>query len=207
MNSGEMASVVDQLEQGLQRPVEPDEIELETWMLAHAGEHVSAKEYAQSLGAWDQAAIEMARLHETYDFYITPTTAFTAPKIGELSHTETSEEKWRDQMLSTDDPAKKQQYIYEMFEPSLTYSPFTQLANLTGQPAISLPVHVTAEGLPIGVQVMAAMSVPVHIAENGLPIGVQVMANKGEEHRLLQLASFIEQSPIWVGMKGNPYFE
>ncbi len=186
MNSGEMASVVDQLEQGLQRPVEPDEIELETWMLAHAGEHVSAKEYAQSLGAWDQAAIEMARLHETYDFYITPTTAFTAPKIGELSHTETSEEKWRDQMLSTDDPAKKQQYIYEMFEPSLTYSPFTQLANLTGQPAMSLPVHV---------------------AENGLPIGVQVMANKGEEHRLLQFASFVEQSPIWVGMKGNPHFD
>ncbi len=186
MNSGEMASVVDTLETMLNRPLRPDEVELETWMLAHAGEHVSAKEYAQSLNAWDQAAIEMAHLHETYDFYITPTTAHPAPKVGELSHSEASEKEYREKMERATNSITKQQLLYEMFEPSLAYSPFTQLANLTGQPAISLPVHVTAEGLPIG---------------------VQVMASKGHEHRLLQLASFVESSDIWVGQKGNPYFE
>ena len=72
-----------------------------------------------------------------------------------------------------------------MFLPSLTYTPFTQLANLTGQPAISLPVHLSKEGLPLGVQVMAL---------------------KGEERRLLQLASQIEQTDLWVGMEGNPLF-
>ena len=40
--------------------------------------------------------------------------------------------------------------VYDMFEPSLTYTPFTQLANLTGQPAISVPVHLTKNGLPLG---------------------------------------------------------
>ena len=81
---------------------------------------------------------------------------------------------------------KQQELIYEMFLPSLTYTPFTQLANLTGQPA---------------------MSVPVHLSEEGLPLGVQVMAQKGEEHRLLQLAFQLEQTDLWVGMKGNSLFE
>ncbi|WP_313302879.1 amidase [Diaphorobacter sp.] len=35
------------------------------------------------------------------------------------------------------------------------YSPYTPLANLTGSPAASLPVHITSEGLPIGIQIMA----------------------------------------------------
>ena len=36
-----------------------------------------------------------------------------------------------------------------------SYSPYTPLANLAGAPAASLPVHLTAEGLPIGIQIMA----------------------------------------------------
>ncbi|MNP62192.1 6-aminohexanoate-cyclic-dimer hydrolase [compost metagenome] len=75
--------------------------------------------------------------------------------------------------------------IYAMFKPSLTYTPFTQLANLTGQPAMSVPVHMSREGLPLGVQVMAA---------------------KGREDLLLQLAAHLEQSELWVGMTGNPLF-
>jgi hypothetical protein len=84
------------------------------------------------------------------------------------------------------DPVEQQELIYDMFLPSLTYTPFTQLANLTGQPAMSLPVH---------------------LSKVGLPLGVQVMANKGEEHRLFQLAYQIEQSDLWIGMNGNPYFQ
>lgn len=72
-----------------------------------------------------------------------------------------------------------------MFEPSLTYTPFTQLANLTGQPAISVPLHMTPEGLPMG---------------------VQVMATKGREDWLLHLAGQLEQSDLWIGMRGNPLF-
>src|SRR5690625_7608619 len=76
--------------------------------------------------------------------------------------------------------AEQQSFIYDLFLPSLTYTPFSQLANLTGQPAISIPVH---------------------LSEQGLPLGVQIMALKGEEHRLLQIAYQIEQTELWVGMK------
>ncbi|MNC34452.1 6-aminohexanoate-cyclic-dimer hydrolase [compost metagenome] len=50
------------------------------------------------------------------------------------------------------------------------------------------------------------MSVPIHKSANGLPLGVQVMANKGREDLLLQLAAQLEQSALWVGMNGNPLF-
>jgi amidase len=72
-----------------------------------------------------------------------------------------------------------------MFLPSLAYTPYTQLANLTGQPA---------------------MSVPVHVSDAGLPLGVQFMAQKGGEHQLLELALQIERSSLWTGQKGNPAF-
>ena len=184
MNSGEIASVFNKLEQLIGRPITADDVEIETWLLNEAGKSVSAAQFSASLASWDTAAAQMAVLHETYDFYITPATAFTAPKIGELTFSKANQELLRDQMNRASGN-KKQDLIYEMFLPSLTYTPYTQLANLTGQPAMSLPVHLSKEGLPLG---------------------VQVMASKGEEHRLLQLAGQLEQTDLWIGMKGNPMF-
>ena len=42
-----------------------------------------------------------------------------------------------------------------MFEKSLAHTPFTMLANITGQPAISLPLHTHQQSMPIGIQLMA----------------------------------------------------
>ena len=41
---------------------------------------------------------------------------------------------------------------------NLSWVPYTQLANITGRPAISLPLHWTASGLPMGVQFVAPLS-------------------------------------------------
>lgn len=185
MNSGEIASVMTGLEKMIGRTLTKEDVEVETWLLNQAGKAVSAADFSASLSAWDTAAAQMAELHQTYDFYITPATAYAAPQIGELTHTEDEKEKLYAQI---DTLAKKEQQelIYEMFLPSLTYTPFSQLANLTGQPAMSVPVHVT---------------------EEKLPLGVQVIAGKGEEHRILQLAYQLECSDLWMGMSGNPYFE
>lgn len=183
MNSGEVATVLKQLEK-MGQPVTADQVEIETWLLNVAGQSVSAAEFSESLASWDIAAEQMASLHRTYDFYITPTTAYTAPKVGELTYAKEEQDRWLSKM---GEAAKNEQQavIYDMFLPSLTYTPFTQLANLTGQPAMSVPVHLSGENLPLG---------------------VQVMASKGEEHRLLQLAYQLEQSDLWIGMRGNPFF-
>ncbi|WP_330949524.1 amidase [Virgibacillus sp. MG-45] len=185
MNSGEIATLVEGLERSLGRSITAEDVEIETWVLNEAGKSVSAAAFSASLASWDVAAANMAAFHETYDFYVTPATAYTAPKIGELTHSPESEALLQKE-IATSDTVKKQEVIWDMFLPSLTYTPYTQLANLTGQPA---------------------MSVPVYTSEEGLPLGVQFMAPKGMEHQLLQLAYQMEQSDIWVGMKGNPYFE
>jgi amidase len=59
---------------------------------------------------------------------------------------------------------------------NLAWTPYTQLANLTGRPAISLPLYWTPEGLPMGVQFVAALE---------------------GEALLLQLAAQLEQARPW----------
>lgn len=184
MNSGEMSGVVKSLEQQLRRQLGPEDLEIETWVLSEAGKKVSAADFTASLASWDTAAAQMSSYFKKYDLYVTPATAYPAPKVGELTHGPDKEAELRENMLHAD-AKEMQEIIYDMFLPSLTYTPFTQLANLTGHPAISLPVHVTARGLPLG---------------------VQLMAPKGREDLLLSLAYDTEQSDIWSGMKGNPYF-
>ena len=63
-----------------------------------------------------------------------------------------------------------------MFESSVDDTPFTQRMNITGQPAISLPVGRSSEGMPIGVQLVAA---------------------KGREDLLLVIAEQWEQDELW----------
>lgn len=185
MNSGEIAALTRNMEAAFGRKMTAEDMEIETWLLHVAGQSVSAAEFSLSLASWDIAAEKMARYHEKYDFYLTPATAYTAPGIGELTHTAQKEAILQEKIARA--TSKNQQaLIYEMFLPSLTYTPFTQLANLTGQPAISLPIH---------------------LAEDGMPIGVQFVGPKGSEHGLLQIAHLIEQSSIWQGMAGNKYFQ
>ncbi|MFS2019870.1 amidase, partial [Massilia sp. CT11-108] len=59
---------------------------------------------------------------------------------------------------------------------NLRYVPFTQLSNLTGAPSMSVPLHWTAEGLPLGVQFMGPF---------------------GSEDRLLQVARQLEEVQPW----------
>src|SRR5699024_2461379 len=126
------------------------------------------------------AAAKMAAFHQKYDLYLTPASAFTAPQIGELTPSAEKTASYKNKIQELD-AVEQQEFIYEMFLPSLTYTPFTQLANLTGQPAMSVPIHLSET--------------------NGLPIGAQLVARKGREDQLLQLAHQLESSDIWQGMK------
>jgi len=183
MNTGEVAAMFISLEGMLSRRITAEDVDIVTWVLGEAGRNVSAAEFVHSLNEWDVAAAQMTSLFNRYDLYVTPTNADSAPKVGELTQRPDEIEK----LLQVSEMSKEEQQrlIYTMFEPSLTYTPFTQLANLTGQPAMSVPVHMTP---------------------TGLPIGVQVMSPKGREDLLLQVAAQLEASELWVGMKGNPLF-
>ena len=63
-----------------------------------------------------------------------------------------------------------------MINENLGWVPYTQLANLTGRPAMSVPLHWTPEGLPMGVQLVGRL---------------------GSEATLLRLAGQLEDAAPW----------
>ncbi|NLA26456.1 MAG: hypothetical protein GX878_03580, partial [Firmicutes bacterium] len=81
---------------------------------------------------------------------------------------------------------KKMGIVDDLINRSLERTPFTQLSNLTGQPAMSVPLHMSPEGLPVGVQVIAA---------------------KGREDTLYRLAGQLEQTKSWTRIDQNPVFK
>jgi Asp-tRNA(Asn)/Glu-tRNA(Gln) amidotransferase A subunit family amidase len=66
--------------------------------------------------------------------------------------------------------------ITEAFEPVFEASPFTMVANVTGQPSLSLPLHWT---------------------DDGLPMGMLFTARIGDEATLFRLAAQLEQAMPW----------
>lgn len=178
---GEVAATLKEMENTIGRKIKIGDIEPTTYILGLLGRVITAEEFVLGMREWDRAAFSMEEFHETYDFYVTPTTAFPPSKIGELDPSLT--EKLLINIvgkLKLGGAVKKLGIVDEMAEKSLKRTPFTQLANLTGQPAMSVPLHVTSEGLPVGVQFMAA---------------------KGREDLLFQMAAQLEQTKEWVNVK------
>ena len=81
MNAGETASFLDQVAQSRNRPIQKNEIEPLSWTLYQYGRQLTATEILQSLQYWDEANATMEELFQTYDLFLCPTTADTAPKI------------------------------------------------------------------------------------------------------------------------------
>ncbi|GAE35735.1 amidase family protein [Halalkalibacter akibai] len=178
MYFGEVAATLSLAAEQLGRKVAQKDVEPTTWLLGLLDKATTAEEFVLGLREWDKAAFAMEAFHETYDLYLTPTTAFPPAKIGELAL-----KNYERKMISIVSKLglgailKKTAFVDQLAIKSLEKTPFTQLANLTGQPAMSLPLYQTREGLPCGVQVMAA---------------------RGKESLLYQLAGQLEQSSAWV---------
>jgi len=85
-----------------------------------------------------------ARLARTYDAVLTPTLADETPPIGYL------------------DPTADYQQIIDRLQ---DWVAFTPLHNVTGEPAISLPLAESANGLPVGMMLSAAMGAEVRLLE------------------------------------------
>jgi amidase len=187
MYFGEVSSMMSMIEEITGKKVKMSDVEPTTWILNLVGKATSAEEMVRSLREWDVAAIAMEQFHETYDLYLTPTTAMPPSKIGELEPS--GSEKAAIQVtgkLGLGGLLKKSGVVEQVAENNLKRTPFTQLANLTGQPAMTVPYHLTQDGLPIGVQFMAA---------------------RGREDLLYSLASQLEQSDAWIPVQMNPFYD
>ena len=171
VNDVESAVMFSNIENALERKLKIDDMELISWCICQAGMDVKATDYSRMLANWDQAAFVMDAFLEKYSFFLTPTTAQTAPKVSHQFINESMRAKMR--RISELYSRERTDLVYEFFMPSLAATPFTQQANLMGNPAISLPVHV---------------------ASNGLPLGVQFVAKKGREDLLFKMVKLFEQN-------------
>lgn len=159
------------------------DLELMTRLLVSMGSAVSAPKLTQQLGQWNVFARALGEFHSRYDLLLTPTLAHPPVRHGTgdlpggqkavLGFLETTGLLGVLARLGLLDKA-----IDGIAQDSLRYVPFTQLANLTGTPAMSVPLHWTADGLPLGVQFVGRF---------------------GSEDVLLQLSHQLEQAQPWFG--------
>ena len=147
-----------------------------TRILAELGRSLSAGEYALSKREWHRFGRSMATWHEDYDLLLTPTLAGLPPAVGGLRSG-----VLEDRVMELASRLRLGALVRALGLPdaiarrSLAVFPFTQLANITGQPAMSVPLH----------------------REGSLPVGVQFVAPWGREDRLYALAFRLEQSALW----------
>ncbi len=152
---GEIAADIVELETVLGRKAKPADVEVLTWTMGMLGRTFSAGDFVKEMREWGIASRIMGQFHKKYDIYMTPTNAHPPAEIGELLPK--SAEIFLMKMvnaLKLGKLLKVSGMVDKMAVDSLTKTPFTQLANFTGQPAMSVPLHWTTDGLPCGIHFM-----------------------------------------------------
>jgi amidase len=177
MYSGEIAALMDDLKLVLGRKTRPSDVETMTWTVGLLGRSFSAGQFVRAKRDWELAARITGRFHENFDLYLTPTVAYPPVKIGELALKPIEAALLKminalglGRLLIASGITDK------LAVENLAKTPFTQLANFTGQPAMSVPLYWTPEGLPCG---------------------VQFMGRYGDEATLLRLAAQLEKAQPW----------
>ena len=153
-------SVIKAREAQLGRACTEADVEPVTWYIAQSGRQVDALAYIAAREACEQAARQMAAFHESHDLLLSPTLAQPPVELGRLG-------------LS---PKDFRQYAADVS----VFSPYTSLANVTGQPAMSVPLRQDASGLPSGAMFFAPYAA---------------------EGRLLALAAALEREAPWIGRR------
>ncbi|HEX2893710.1 MAG TPA: amidase family protein [Marmoricola sp.] len=150
----DLVVTVDDRLAALGRGLRPDDVEPFTHVLLDHYRTLSGSDVHRALRRAQEIGWEVGTAFTTYDVLLTPTLAQPTPPLG---------------LLDTTRPET-------MYEHGSTYSAWTSVFNVTGMPAISLPLGADA---------------------TGLPLGVQFAADLGQEALLISLATQVEHAAPW----------
>jgi amidase/6-aminohexanoate-cyclic-dimer hydrolase len=155
--SANLRATLDDRARALGRDLSPDDVEPVTWRMAEDGRSTGAAEYARAVRVVHATGRVVARYFESWDAILSPTLGTPPPRLGVLS-------------LSNPD-------VKEFATGLAGMTAFTQLMNVAGNPAMSVPLHWSA---------------------GGMPIGVQLAAPYGDEATLFRLAGQLEEARPWA---------
>ncbi|MFH8410267.1 amidase [Streptomyces sp. NPDC018019] len=154
-----LTASIDELAAAFDRPIDSSTLEPPVLAGYHYGQRVSGAQFVTALAIRNRISRSLAQYFRTHDILLTPTLPELPVPLG--THAEGAEAL---------DGLGWLRRLYDI-------SPFTATFNVTGMPAMSVPV--TAD------------------AETGLPIGMQFAAGYGNESRLFRLAGQLEQANPW----------
>jgi amidase len=146
------------------RPPRETEIEPLTAALAERGGALSAIEWQLAVATMQAESRRIAHFFEDHDAWLTPTLASPPVRLGVIDGNESDLDRG--------------------FAPMIDYVPFTPFFNMTGQPAISLPLAWS---------------------EGGLPIGMHFAGRFGDEGGLIRLAAQLENAKPWAARRPDGY--
>lgn len=152
-------SYLDMVGQMRGTPVSDEELEVRTRIQLREKGTIGAVQYVRAIEGMHALGRTFANFMNDFDVILTPTLTREPPMIGELDVTDVNAS------------------LSEMIDCFHSYSPYTALFNATGQPAMSIPLYWT---------------------QNGLPIGSHFAGRFGEESTLLALAHQLEQAQPWA---------
>lgn len=153
------ASAVDGVSAMMNRKPGPENLEAVTLACYEDGKRYAAVDLLNAMAHGNVLSRLVGAFFQNVDIFVTPTIARTPAPLGELNQN------------------RKDMTAMEWTRQVFSYCPFTPLFNSTGQPAISLPLHWSA---------------------SGLPVGVQFVGRFGDEATLLRLATQLEQARPWA---------
>lgn len=162
INAVEMATDFDRLATLFGRPVREDELAPVNWALIEKGRALSARDYSRSIAAIRLASHQIANDIAGYDVFITPTLTQKPRPVGYWSMEETDLDRYLDRWSDAG-------YMFSF--------------NLSGLPA---------------------MSVPVALTDDMVPVGLQLVGRHGDEATLLQLAQQLEHEIRWQDRRPKP---
>lgn len=156
-----VAAHLEALEKQTGKAIGPQDVELYTWTMREIGRTRTATRYIQAIDWLHAHTRDIASWWEQgFDILLTPTAAEPPPILGQFTATP-------DNPLA---PGRRSEKL----------AAFTPAFNVTGQPAVSVPLYWNA---------------------NNVPIGIQLVAAYGREDLLIRLASQLEQARPWANRR------
>jgi amidase len=174
---GETSALLDFIGELRGRRPQRSDVEPNTWLLYKLGKSFSANDFSLAKLKWNEACRKVAKFHTQYDLLLTPTLGMKPFKIGALQNSAIEQFALKAMnALGISSVVKYTGLIEKTAEKIFGWIPYAPLANITGQPS---------------------MTVPLYWSDDKLPIGIMFTGRMNDEATLFRLAAQLEQARPW----------